>query len=392
MPTSHGRRILLLGLLALAGETLEFSPASGTGAAHDGSGSRMCRLWRALRAGAGRAARPPVQLLPHALAPMLAGPGLRMAASVAAQDSDELDRMTVEAIAESLAGVAQSDKIVTKALRKLGRSINNQQRATFSRRVLGVSVLRQRLAYIADTVDAKAQGGGMPLPDLAHHEYGRAHKAADLLALYIFYHEQDALLQRNSAGVPEEATAARVEQLSFVSCDRAHALASLDLERDVWLPLRAVPGGSFCEAVALETSMPLWLIRRWLPEGDAASYGRKRELLELARAFNAIPPVYLRANMLALSRDALIRALAAAGTEAQPVPLVPWAVRLSNGRPATGLRTPEWEAGLFEVQDAGSQIIAFATEAAQGEIVVDFCAGNGGKTLALAAMVRDRAA
>ena len=37
---------------------------------------------------------------------------------------------------------------------------------------------------------------------------------------------------------------------------------------------------------------------------------------------------------------------------------------------------------------SGSQVIAFATEAAQGEIVVDFCAGNGGKTLALAAMVR----
>lgn len=68
-----------------------------------------------------------------------------------------------------------------------------------------------------------------------------------------------------------------------------------------------------------------------------------------------------------------------------PCPLSPGAVRLAHGRPPGGLwALPEWRAGCFEVQDSGSQLIALAVGAAPGERVLDLCAGNGGKALAVA--------
>lgn len=55
-------------------------------------------------------------------------------------------------------------------------------------------------------------------------------------------------------------------------------------------------------------------------------------------------------------REELRNTLARAGIEAVIPPISPWALMLRDGRPATGLRTPEWQRGLFEVQDAGSQV------------------------------------
>ena len=120
----------------------------------------------------------------------------------------------------------------------------------------------------------------------------------------------------------------------------------------------------------------------------------------LARACNAIPPVFLRANTLARPRQARGRADGAEGRNAlmatlrrdynlasRASSLSPWGVELVGGRPPTGLRLAAWEQGMFEVQDVGSQVVAMATNASRGDLVVDFCAGNGGKTLAMAAMV-----
>ena len=125
-----------------------------------------------------------------------------------------------------------------------------------------------------------------------------------------------------------------------------------------------------------------------------------QELSMLAQACNAIPPVFLRANTLARPRQARGRADGAEGRNAlmatlrrdynlasRASSLSPWGVELVGGRPPTGLRLAAWEQGMFEVQDVGSQVVAMATNASRGDLVVDFCAGNGGKTLAMAAMV-----
>jgi len=80
------------------------------------------------------------------------------------------------------------------------------------------------------------------------------------------------------------------------------------------------------------------------------------------------------------------RALVEGGIEATVAPYSPWGLRI-EGRPAVNA-TPQFRDGLFEVQDEGSQLLAALVDAKRGEMVVDFCAGAGGKTLALGAAMR----
>ncbi|MCL7750997.1 RsmB/NOP family class I SAM-dependent RNA methyltransferase [Guyparkeria hydrothermalis] len=101
----------------------------------------------------------------------------------------------------------------------------------------------------------------------------------------------------------------------------------------------------------------------------------------LARALDARAPVDLHANPRHADRDALIGELAEADIEATPIAGLPLGLRL--GRPARLTRLPAFEAGGFEVQDAGSQWVVRALEARPGERVLDLCAGAGGKSLGL---------
>jgi 16S rRNA (cytosine967-C5)-methyltransferase len=92
-------------------------------------------------------------------------------------------------------------------------------------------------------------------------------------------------------------------------------------------------------------------------------------------------PLDLRVNRLKATREAVSKLI----PEAAPGPLSPDALRLPEGTNVEAL--PAFEQGLIEVQDEGSQLIALATRAGAGMTVVDLCAGAGGKTLALAAMM-----
>ena len=79
--------------------------------------------------------------------------------------------------------------------------------------------------------------------------------------------------------------------------------------------------------------------------------------------------------------------LAAAGVQATPTPYSPWGLRV-QGKPA--LQKMEiYLRGDVEVQDEGSQLLALLVGPKRGEMVVDFCAGAGGKTLALGAAMRN---
>jgi 16S rRNA (cytosine967-C5)-methyltransferase len=120
---------------------------------------------------------------------------------------------------------------------------------------------------------------------------------------------------------------------------------------------------------------PPWLVaalgESGLDQGEQAAL--------LARA-----PLDLRANRLKITRDALAARLP---VPSEPAP-APDALRLPAGTPAE--TWPEFAEGLFEVQDAGSQTACAALAARPGETVVDLCAGAGGKTLALAAVMENR--
>jgi 16S rRNA (cytosine967-C5)-methyltransferase len=105
-------------------------------------------------------------------------------------------------------------------------------------------------------------------------------------------------------------------------------------------------------------------------------------------AINASAPTDLRVNLLKADREAARRALMAEGVAAEPTPWSPIGLRLSQRAPLGGLAA--FKEGLVEVQDEGSQIAALLADARPGMRVVDFCAGAGGKTLALAAGMGNR--
>ena len=113
-----------------------------------------------------------------------------------------------------------------------------------------------------------------------------------------------------------------------------------------------------------------------------------REGAALARR----PPLDMRANTLKASRDKVLARLQQ--WDARPGPLSPQVVRIEPGirdaRLPNVQAEPEYQKGWFEIQDAGSQAAARLAGARPGQQVLDFCAGAGGKTLALAAAMENR--
>ncbi len=124
----------------------------------------------------------------------------------------------------------------------------------------------------------------------------------------------------------------------------------------------------------------------WLHALLVAQYGEEN-VPRLVRAMNQAAPLDLRANTLKTGRDDLRTALAADGIVAEPTPYSPIGLRLRD-KPALA-KHPLFLGGHFEVQDEGSQLLGALLEARRGEMVVDFCAGAGGKTLLIGAQMRN---
>jgi 16S rRNA (cytosine967-C5)-methyltransferase len=135
-----------------------------------------------------------------------------------------------------------------------------------------------------------------------------------------------------------------------------------------------------------------WSVRSNLPDWIRASLEQRfqsSQLEALAQALLESAPLDLRVNRLKVSREQLLDYLASHHPDwgAQATPFAPDGIRLAN-KPA--LSNTTWFAqGWTEVQDEGSQLLACLLAPRRGEMVVDFCAGAGGKTLALGAMMRN---
>lgn len=123
----------------------------------------------------------------------------------------------------------------------------------------------------------------------------------------------------------------------------------------------------------------------WLAEPLQASLGD--EFWPLVQSLNEPAALDLRVNTFKARRDEVRAALAKANIDAQPTPYSPWGLRI-QGKPALN-KLELFTQGEVEVQDEGSQLLALLTDAKRGEMVVDFCAGAGGKTLALGAAMRN---
>jgi len=158
----------------------------------------------------------------------------------------------------------------------------------------------------------------------------------------------------------------RVLELALAGDERAW------LERCRATDVRALPE-------ALRHNLPAWLaepLQRTLGE----------EFWPWVDATNAPAPLDLRVNALKADRAQAIERLAAEGVAAVPTPHSPLGLRV-EGKPSL-LKGDAVESGIVEVQDEGSQLLALVVGARRGETVVDFCAGAGGKTLALGAQMR----
>ncbi len=125
---------------------------------------------------------------------------------------------------------------------------------------------------------------------------------------------------------------------------------------------------------------------QWLDEKLRSSFGEK--LSEAMNAMGEQAPTDLRVNTLKTHREKLIGQLRSEGFDCSPAPLSPIGIRLAKRGPI--FTSKFFKEGHFEVQDEGSQAIALLADARPGQRVIDFCAGAGGKTLAMAASMENK--
>ena len=127
----------------------------------------------------------------------------------------------------------------------------------------------------------------------------------------------------------------------------------------------------------------------WLTEKLVSQYG-ETEAVALSEALNRPARVGIRVNTLRTDRDTLAARLTASGNPCEPMKYSP--IGLQRDKRGPLFNTAEFQEGLFELQDEGSQLLGLMTEAQPKQKVMDFCAGAGGKTLELAALMQNTGA
>ncbi len=132
---------------------------------------------------------------------------------------------------------------------------------------------------------------------------------------------------------------------------------------------------------AIEQSVPDWLY-------ELGASQLKHNWRATLKALNEEAPVTVRANRLKINPEQLKQIFSSQGIETYQDPNYPEALFLKDRKKLTGLKS--FRHGLFEIQDASSQLVAPFTGAKAGTIVIDACAGAGGKTLHLATQMQNK--
>jgi 16S rRNA (cytosine967-C5)-methyltransferase len=221
------------------------------------------------------------------------------------------------------------------------------------------------------------------------------------VALAAFFRAHPAIGQRDRAFVAEgtfaylrrkrslDALVANADShrlaIAVAARELGHSARDLDAalaaEDKTWLAsLKSAARAPLPPAVAAE--LPDWLWNRLVDV-----YG-ETEAITLARAFQAPAAVDLRVNPIKTTRSKALYALRTEGIDATATPYAPLGIRLA-GRPPLA-RHPWLVDGRLEVQDEGSQLIGQLVAPRRTDMVVDFCAGAGGKTLLLGALMRSQ--
>ncbi len=129
----------------------------------------------------------------------------------------------------------------------------------------------------------------------------------------------------------------------------------------------------------VQADVPAWLWQKLCQQ-----YGEE-DALRLARALHLPAPLDLRVNRLNGQREAVLALFTKEGMDASPMPYSPDGVRLKDKIALN--KHVLFTKGVVEVQDEGSQLLTLLVAPRRGEMVADFCAGAGGKTLALGALM-----
>ncbi|MDE2311024.1 MAG: RsmB/NOP family class I SAM-dependent RNA methyltransferase [Betaproteobacteria bacterium] len=155
------------------------------------------------------------------------------------------------------------------------------------------------------------------------------------------------------------------------------------LKRDEEKWLGQVKGINLDELpLAVQAELPDWVIEKLRGEMTDEA------ILTLGRSMQQPAALDLRVNTLLANRDEVLQSMQAEGRDAQATPWSPIGIRL-KGKPSL-TRHPLFLTGKFEVQDEGSQLLGFLLAPKRNDMVVDFCAGSGGKALMLGAMMRSQ--
>ncbi|KAJ1634359.1 S-adenosyl-L-methionine-dependent methyltransferase [Pavlovales sp. CCMP2436] len=390
------------------------------------------------------------QLVAAVLLTLLAAPvsaGASLSAAPAARAATRVRRASVDALVrclkrdEAAASAPTAEKALKLALRAAqaeamldgGGALGEAERAAIADAALSVAALRGRYDYwLGNALGSLAAGSAVPtgpalplsaagelcIPTAARAECLLALRAAEAAFAMAGARCESAAEARVAAA---EAAREWLGDAALALFDSASLLdSSAEVQAGVRLAcsealVRELENGAWpdepVDRLCAQHSLPRWLLQHWLESEPIAGLGvgalpdrlqspgaqqlgaLQLSVLEaLASSQNYRASLTLRANTLVCSRQQLLDSLAADGVRALPSSLSAWGVLLPDGRPATerggGLQNLRaWAAGMCEAQDEGSQLIALATAAARGECVLDLCAGNGGKTLALAAMM-----
>ncbi len=180
-------------------------------------------------------------------------------------------------------------------------------------------------------------------------------------------------LAQHGSGPPER----RLAILGFVS-DRDYLLSALTEQEADWLHR--------CDQVPLADLLELHRhnLPQWLVEPLKGQLGDN--FWPLVESLNAPAGLDMRVNTLKDKRADVQKELSKVGLKTTVTPYSPWGLRLADKSQLGKLDA--FTRGAIEVQDEGSQLLALLVDAKRGEMVVDFCAGAGGKTLALGAAMR----
>lgn len=238
-------------------------------------------------------------------------------------------RLAGMALADVLGGNGPADSILSWFFRQ-NRALGNKDRAFIAESVYGVLRRRSFLTYLAGGEDPRK-----------------------LLLAWLL----------------------RVQGMSLRDLDE-----DLNKQQKEWAqeikskPTDAMP-------LAMQADVPEWL---W--DKMAAQYG-EAEALTIARSMHLPASLDLRVNTIKATRDDVIAKFASEKTEVETTPYSPLGIRMPQKMSIS--RHPLFMDGKIEVQDEGSQLLAQLLAPRRGEMVADFCAGAGGKALALGALMRN---